>query len=94
MSKQTNIEMSDMAENLIVPSGRFKYDAKKLSDIVILDNHHKDPHNASMVISSKMIMEDFGGLEAIARELKTDLKKGIVPDTMDDRINDYGPNKF
>lgn len=64
------------------------------SDIVILDNHHKDPHNASMVISSKMIMEDFGGLEAIARELKTDLKKGIVPDTMDDRINDYGPNKF
>jgi len=64
------------------------------SDIVILDNHHKDPNNANMVLSSQMIIEKFGGIEAIARELKTDLKKGIEPNTIKDRINDYGPNKF
>jgi len=41
-----------------------------------------------------MIVEDFGGIDTLAKDLKCDLKKGIQPDTMKDRINDYGPNKF
>jgi len=61
---------------------------------VNLDNHHKDPNNADMVLSSKMIIEDFEGFETIARELKCDLKKGIEPHTIKDRINDFGPNAF
>ena len=46
------------------------------SDIVILDNHHKDAGSPfkDRVISSRMIVEDFGGLEAIASSLKTNLK--------------------
>ena len=47
------------------------------SNIVILDNHHKDPNNENMVISSKMIIEDFGGIDAIAKELKCDLKVSL-----------------
>lgn len=41
-----------------------------------------------------MIVEEYNGIENIARELKCDLKKGIEPHTIKDRINDFGPNKF
>jgi len=83
-----------MKENLIKPSGQFKYEPDQLSEIVILDNHHPDANNDQMIISSKMIIEDFGGIDSIAKELKCDLKKGIQTSTIKDRINDYGPNKF
>jgi Ca2+-transporting ATPase len=47
-----------------------------------------------MVLSSKMLIEKFKGFETLARELKTDLRKGIEESTIKDRINDFGPNKF
>jgi magnesium-transporting ATPase (P-type) len=93
MSKNKEIEMS-MKENLIQVSGQFKYDAQQLSDVVILDNHHVDPKNNNMVLSSKMIIEDFGGINEMAKGLKCDLKTGIQTNTIKDRINDFGPNKF
>jgi hypothetical protein len=47
-----------------------------------------DPQNVNMVLSSKMIIEDFGGFETIAKELQCNLKTGIQVHTIKDRINE------
>lgn len=55
------------------------YEHISFSDIVILDNHHKEG-NAEFpdrVISSKMIVEEFKGIPELARSLYTDLKVSI-----------------
>ena len=50
------------------------------SDIVILDNHHKDNSTdfPDRVISARMIVEEFGGNEAIAQALYTNLKVSFI----------------
>lgn len=63
-----------------------------------MDNHHKegDPKFPDRVISSKMIIEDFKGIPAIAKALHTDLKTGIEGTAKDivERQNVYGKNSF
>lgn len=63
-----------------------------------MDNHHKegDSKFPDRVISSKMIIEDFKGIPAIARSLCTDLKTGIEGTAKDivERQAVYGKNSF
>ena len=51
------------------------------SEICHTDNIHKvadEGEFKDMIISSKMIIEKFGGIEKIANELKTDLKVSVL----------------
>jgi hypothetical protein len=50
------------------------------SALVNLDNHHKIP-GTNTCISSQMIVQDFGGLESMARKLFTDLKVSTMFNT-------------
>jgi len=78
---------NDFGESFIAEGGdsKYQYTANQLSDIVILDNHHKEENSKfpDRVISSRMIVEDFKGIPALARALNTDLKTGIEGTAMD-----------
>jgi len=57
--------------------GEYKWHVKQLSEICLLDNHYAEPGNPGVVISSRMIMENYGGPRTIAGDLYTDFTKGI-----------------
>ena len=79
--------------------GRFKYNAKELADIVIQDNTYPDDcdkEHPKRIISSRMIVEDFGGVSAICGSLDTD-QRGGIPNTeaeLTERRRVYGKNSF
>ena len=78
-------------------AGDFKrYDVEKLASISHTDNHHKVDESENMIRSSKMIMEDFGGIDEILEELGTDPNTGIrdFNGTKAARIAHYGSNAF
>lgn len=80
---------------------RFKFKNSELSKITALDHHHKEEagpegEKYECVISSRIIIEDFGGQDAIVEALETNIETGI-PGTEDDlaqRRAIYGPNSF
>lgn len=96
-SDDMNLQDGDLAERLIQMGkhGEYKHHAKKLSEICILDNHYKEP-NSDVILSSRMIMEEFGGPQAIVSSLFTNPKTGIDGTAVDmkDRQNFYGANSF
>jgi len=70
--------------------GKFLYDAKQIAEICNLDNHYKDEKNPDYperTISSGMIIEQFGGVEAIMAGLNSNPKIGILgtPDDIKER---------
>jgi len=69
---------------------------KELSDVCILDNHHKDAGSdyPDQIISSRIIVEELGGVQKIAQNLQTDLKTGIDVASIKKRTNFYGKNSF
>jgi len=86
----------NLGENLLGKHGEYKYKAGELGEICILDNHYKEETGSGIVISSRLIMENFGGPNGIASGLFTNLKTGIEASPQDimDRINIYNKNSF
>lgn len=65
MTDQNTIELKkNVNEKLLDANSRFTLNPREIADIVILDNHYKDEKSEfpDRVISSKMIVEDFGGV--------------------------------
>ena len=63
------MDKKDIDTPLIEDLGDFKYTARELADIVILDNHYKDEKSEEFpdrILSSAMIFEKFSGPGAIA----------------------------
>jgi len=73
-----------------------KFPVQELANISHTDNHHKVEEGENMIRSSKMIMEDFGGIEELLRDLGTDPNTGILDfkGTKKQRIEHYGSNAF
>lgn len=73
-----------------------------MADICILDNTHQDEklkddeELRNMVLSSRIIQEDFQGIESIMKALKCDPETGIDggPRDLDKRRQIYGQNRF
>jgi len=95
MSKE--IEMKkQVTEPLLDPNSKFKNTARELADICILDNHYKESARSDVVISSRMIVEKFGGYASICAGLFTDARSGLnetVKET-EERKKVYGVNAF
>ncbi len=63
--------------------GEFKWTAKELAEICHLDNKSKKDGDKSQdptIISSAMIIEKYGGMDALASALRTNLGSGLHPD--------------
>jgi len=60
------------------------------------DKGDKDSGLPGAVISSRLIVEQFGGLEGLARGLRTDLRRGLSEDdrARAERIKAFGVNSF
>ena len=71
----------------------FKFSKEDLSEINKMDNHYKFD-NTNSIISSTIIMEQFGGVESLAIGLRTNLETGISPNDLEDRKQFYGKNYF
>jgi hypothetical protein len=60
----SEVEMKkQVTQPLLDENSRFKVDPRAIADIVILDNHYKDEKSdvPDRIISSRMIVEEFGG---------------------------------
>jgi len=95
--------MSNMEPLIDNSSTKFKHCARELADIGILDNHYKveqktkeDHVYHNTVISSRMIVEHFGGMHALCMSLFTDAKAGLGDSDKDkeERRRVYGVNSF
>jgi magnesium-transporting ATPase (P-type) len=66
-----------------------------LANVVNLDNHHHE-EGTETIIASKIIQENFGGIDALVQALHTDVNTGISGDKDDiaDRKRMYGANFF
>ena len=101
---KTSFNKANTEDMSIPPSNSGKYHQTlkftflSHSDIVILDNHHKegDPKFPDRVISSRMIVQDFKGIPALARSLYTDLKVSLfrISDSNFDRPVLKAPHKI
>lgn len=73
-----------------------KFPIKELANISHTDNHHKVDEGENMIRSSRMLIEDFGGVDKLLEDLGTDPNTGILDfqGTKDDRIAHFGSNAF
>jgi hypothetical protein len=74
------VEMKkQVTEPLLDENSRFKFEPMALADIVNLDNHYKDEKSdqPDRIISSRMIVEEFGGSPAICAGLFTNARSGL-----------------
>ena len=73
-----------------------KYGINELALISHTDNHHKVEEGENMIRSSKMIMEDFEGIDTLLTELGTNPDTGILEfgRTKAKRIERFGTNAF
>lgn len=99
MSGTSEVEMrSQVREPLLDENSRFKFEPRAIADIVILDNHYKDEKSdhPNRVISSRMIVEDFGGPNILCGGLCTDPRAGVQDSAkeMEERRRIYGVNAF
>ena len=99
MSGSNDIEMrTQVTEPLLDQNSRFKHSARALADIVILDNHYREEQSdhADRIISSRMIVEEFGGSHAICGALCTDPRSGLAETAKEteERKRIYGVNAF
>ena len=67
-------EMKDITEPLIESSNnsRFKHTPKKMASMCHTDASHPDPKDKEFterLLGSKLVLEDFGGYDAIASSL-------------------------
>jgi Ca2+-transporting ATPase len=93
------VEMrNQVTEPLLDENSRFKYTARALADIVILDNHYKEEKTEfpERVISSRMIVEDFHGAANICASLCTNPRSGLSDTAAEtsERKRIYGVNAF
>jgi len=88
-----------VTEPLLEYNSRFKFTARQIADIVILDNHYKDEtttEHPDRIISSRMIVEEFGGVASICAGLCTNPRSGLREDKKEteERKRIYGVNAF
>jgi hypothetical protein len=63
-----------------VPSGRFKVTPKSMASVCHTDAAHTDTNDKEYpdrLVGSRLVLETFGGYEAIAKLLDTNLTVGI-----------------
>lgn len=72
----------------------FKVTLNQLKELVDYDSHAKDSENT--YLSSRILIEELHGIEALASALKTDLRLGITGDEKDfmSRMEIFGENSF
>jgi magnesium-transporting ATPase (P-type) len=90
--------MRNQVHEPLLENSRFKFKPRELADVCNLDNHYKEEksNHPNRVISSRMIVEEFGGAIAICGGLHTDPRSGISDNAseMKERITVYGRNAF
>lgn len=94
----TEIELKkDINEPLIDKNlgGRWKVKPESLATICHTDSTHKEA-NGNRTISTKILLEDFGGYDEMANLLQTNFETGIGADKkeVEERAKYFGRNKF
>lgn len=95
MSNQVNASFeNDMMGPLLEDDKGYKISPETLSAICHLDNHY--PEKDGTIISSRMIVEENGGIQSLCNKLETDPRRGIqpVPSEIQERKNWFGVNYF
>lgn len=95
MSNKINASFEkDVNESFLSPDSRFKLSPEKLAAICHLDNHYPDTDGT--IISSKMIVEENGGIHKICSVLETDPRRGVQPNEseLQERKDFFGVNFF
>ena len=75
-------------------TANFKVTLNQLKELVDYDSHAKDSENT--YLSSRILIEELHGIEALASALNTDLRLGITGDEKDfiARMEIFGENSF
>jgi magnesium-transporting ATPase (P-type) len=65
-----------------------------LAKVCNYDNRYAEDPSKPLIISSKLIVEKYGGVEGIMKKLGTNPKTGISPDEVEERRRIFGENFF
>jgi len=89
----------DIGQPLLQTEGEFSVTPEAIAKICHTDAAHKDDSNEAAperILSSKLILEEFGGYEGIANALKTNLLTGHsgTKEEIAKRTDFFGKNAF
>jgi Ca2+-transporting ATPase len=92
----SELELQKKTTEKLLDDQAFPYNPKDLAFICNLDNHFKEDNDSDMIISSRMIVEEFGGIQKICSDLRSDPKHGLRESQAENqsRVTFYGRNGF